>query len=97
MALDPITAGMDLAGKIIERIFPDKTEAEKAKLAMFQLQEQGALQEVQNQFNLSMEQVKVDAVEAASAPAASANSSRDASRVKQRRPASRNMRSPLPY
>ena len=67
MALDPITAGMDLAGKIIERIFPDKTEAEKAKLAMFQLQEQGALQEVQNEFNLSMEQVKVDAVEAASA------------------------------
>ena len=66
MALDPITAGMDLVAKIIERIFPDKTEQDKAKYAMLQLQEQGELQKVQNDFNLSIEQIKVNAVEAAS-------------------------------
>jgi hypothetical protein len=66
MALDPITAGMDLAGKIIERIFPDRTEQEKAKLAMMQLQETGALQREMNDFNLAIEQIKVNAVEAAS-------------------------------
>ncbi len=67
MAMDPITAGMDLAGKIIERIFPDKTEQEKAKYALMQLQEQGQLQQVQNDFNLAIEQIKTNAVEAASA------------------------------
>ena len=33
MALDPITAGMDLAGTIIGKIWPDKTEQEKQQLA----------------------------------------------------------------
>jgi holin (3TMs family) len=33
MALDPISAGLDLAGTVINKIWPDKTEAEKAQLA----------------------------------------------------------------
>ena len=33
MALDPLTAGMDLASTIISRIWPDKSEAEKQQLA----------------------------------------------------------------
>ena len=33
MALDPITAGLDLAKTVIGTIWPDKTEAEKAQLA----------------------------------------------------------------
>jgi hypothetical protein len=33
MALDPITAGMDLAGAVIGKIWPDKTESEKQQLA----------------------------------------------------------------
>ena len=33
MALDPITAGMDLAGTVINKIWPDKTEQEKQQLA----------------------------------------------------------------
>jgi hypothetical protein len=67
MALDPVTAGFDFVGKVIDKIFPDKTQAEQAKLKMFELQQQGALQQVQNDFNLSMEQIKVNAIEAASA------------------------------
>lgn len=33
MALDPITAGLDTVTAIVSRIWPDKTEAEKAQLA----------------------------------------------------------------
>lgn len=33
MALDPLTAGMDLAGQIIRKIWPDKTAQEQAQLA----------------------------------------------------------------
>jgi len=33
MALDPITAGMDLAGKVIDKLWPDKSEQERAQLA----------------------------------------------------------------
>ena len=33
MALDPLTAGVDLANTIINRIWPDKTEQEKQQIA----------------------------------------------------------------
>lgn len=33
MALDPITAGFDLAKTVVDKFFPDKTEADKAQLA----------------------------------------------------------------
>lgn len=33
MSLDPISAGFDLAGTIVNKIWPDKTEQEKAQLA----------------------------------------------------------------
>ncbi len=33
MSLDPITAGLDLAGTVINKLWPDKTEAERAQLA----------------------------------------------------------------
>lgn len=33
MALDPITAGIDLARTVVQTIWPDKTEQEKAQLA----------------------------------------------------------------
>jgi hypothetical protein len=67
VALDPITAGLDFASKIIDKIFPDKTAAEQAKLKMFEMTQQGQLQQIQNDFNLSIEQIKVNAIEAASA------------------------------
>ena len=36
MPLDPITAGLDLAGRVIDRIWPDPTEEQKADLKKFQ-------------------------------------------------------------
>lgn len=43
MALDPITAGIDLAKVAIEKIWPDKTEQEKAQLAAAVAMVQGQL------------------------------------------------------
>jgi hypothetical protein len=62
--LDPLTAVLNLGGSILDKIFPDKTQAEAAKLKMFELQQQGAFAEVQNSFNLMLENVKVNANEA---------------------------------
>lgn len=44
MAADPITAVADLAGTVINNIWPDKTEAERAQLAAAVAIVQGQLQ-----------------------------------------------------
>ena len=31
MSFDPITAGLDVLGKVIDRVLPDKAAADKAK------------------------------------------------------------------
>jgi len=46
MALDPVTAGLDLAKTVVQTIWPDKTEQEKAQLA-------AALQLVQGQLDIN--------------------------------------------
>lgn len=43
MALDPVTAAIDLAGDIIGRIWPDKTEQEKAELSLIVATVQGQM------------------------------------------------------
>ncbi len=44
MSLDPITAGIDLAKTVVQTIWPDKTEAEKAQLAAAVTLVQGQLE-----------------------------------------------------
>lgn len=43
MSLDPVTAGLDLAKAAIDRIWPNKTEQEKAELAAAVAMVQGQL------------------------------------------------------
>ena len=62
--MDPLTAVLNIGTSIIDKIWPDKTQAEAAKLKMFELQQQGALAEIQNGFNLMLENIKVNANEA---------------------------------
>jgi hypothetical protein len=63
--MDPLSAILNIANNVIDKIFPDKDKADAAKLEMFKLQQQGAFQEIQNQFQLQMKQMEVNAVEAA--------------------------------
>jgi hypothetical protein len=46
MALDPITAGMDLIGKAMDKFIPDPGAAAQAKLAMYEAQRAGNMDEV---------------------------------------------------
>lgn len=47
MALDPITAGLDLVGKALDRFVADPAQRDAAKLAMFQAQLAGQNAEIQ--------------------------------------------------
>lgn len=59
MALDPVTAILNIGGTIIDRLLPDKTQAAAAKVQLIQAELAGDLQAAHDQLN-------VDAVEAAS-------------------------------
>uniref|UniRef100_A0A6M3JNK0 Putative holin n=1 Tax=viral metagenome TaxID=1070528 RepID=A0A6M3JNK0_9ZZZZ len=63
MALDPITAVSNTIGSIIDKIWPDKTEAEKAKVKMAELTHAGQLKELE----LLAGQLAINQVEAAHA------------------------------
>ncbi len=43
MSLDPISAALDIGGKLIDRLWPDPTQAASAKLQLLQMQQNGEL------------------------------------------------------
>lgn len=53
MALDPLTAVLDIGGKLIDKLWPDPIEADKAKLELFKLQQAGQLQEIAGQLEIN--------------------------------------------
>ena len=60
MALDPITAVLDIGSKVIDRLWPDPSQAAAAKLELYKLQQSGELQQI-------MGQLEINKAEAASA------------------------------
>jgi hypothetical protein len=64
--MDPLTAGLNFISQIVDKIFPDKDKADAAKLEMFKLQQQGAMQEVMNEFNLALQNIAVNLEDAKS-------------------------------
>ena len=66
MGFDPITAGLEVAGKIIDRVFPDPTQRDKAKLDMIKMQQDGEFKAMEIEAANALEQIKVNAVEATS-------------------------------
>lgn len=53
MALDPISAVLDIGGKVIDRLWPDPVEADKAKLELFKLQQSGELSQITGQLEIN--------------------------------------------
>lgn len=51
MAVDPLTAGLELASTVVNKIWPDKSEQERAELA-------GALAIIQGQLDINKEEAK---------------------------------------
>jgi hypothetical protein len=60
MSIDPITAVLDIGNKVIDRLWPDPTQAAAAKLELFKLQQSGELQQI-------MGQLEINKIEAANA------------------------------
>ena len=60
MALDPVTAVLDIGGKLIDRLWPDPTKAAEAKLELLKMQQSGDLA-------LNTGQLEINKIEAQSA------------------------------
>lgn len=60
MPFDPITAALDIGGKVIDRLWPDPAQAAAAKLELIKLQQSGELAQITGQ-------MQINQVEAASA------------------------------
>lgn len=66
MAIDPITAALDIGGKLIDRIWPDPTQAASAKLQLMQMQQSGELAQIAADADQAKAQLAVDQAEASS-------------------------------
>ena len=51
MDIAGLGAIFNMGSKIIDKIWPDKTEAEKAKIELFKMQQAGELKELESSFN----------------------------------------------
>jgi len=69
MGLDITGIGsvFDFGGKVIDKLFPDKDAAAKAKYELFQLQQSGELKELEMQLDAAKAQIAVNQEEAKSA------------------------------
>ena len=59
-SFDPVTAALDIGGKLIDRLWPDPTQRDAAKLELLKLQQSGELAGITGQ-------VEINKIEAASA------------------------------
>jgi len=53
MSFDPISAVSDVIGKVIDRVFPDPTQAAAAKLELTKLEQQGELKIISGQLEIN--------------------------------------------
>lgn len=58
MSLDPLTAVLDISGKVIDRLWPDPVQAANARLELFKLQTSGELQLIAGQLEVNKEEAK---------------------------------------
>jgi hypothetical protein len=53
MALDPLSALLDIGGKVIDRVWPDPEKAAAAKLELFKMQQSGELAIIAGQLEIN--------------------------------------------
>ena len=64
MALDPVTAMLDIGGKVIDRLFPDPSQAATAKLELIRLQQTGELAQLSASLDIAQGQLAINQAEA---------------------------------
>ena len=58
MSLDPVTALLNIGGKVIDRVWPDPAQAAQAKFELFKLQQSGELTQIAGQLEINKEEAK---------------------------------------
>lgn len=53
MAFNPISALLDIGGKVIDRVWPDPAQAAAAKFELFKMQQSGELQQIAGQMEIN--------------------------------------------
>ena len=53
MAFDPVSAALDIGGKLIDRLWPDPNKAAEAKMKLLELQQTGELQIIAGQLKIN--------------------------------------------
>jgi hypothetical protein len=66
MALDPLTAALDIGGKLIDKFFPDPAQADAAKLKLLEMQQSGELAKLTAETDLAKGQLTINEKEAQS-------------------------------
>jgi hypothetical protein len=66
MAFDPVSAALDIGSKLIDRLWPDPTKRDQAKLELLKMQQNGALAELAAQTELRKGAAEIVKAEAAS-------------------------------
>lgn len=56
--MDPLSAVLNIGSQLITRLFPDPKEQEKAKLALFQLEQNGELRRLEAQLSVMLAEAK---------------------------------------
>ena len=64
MALDPLTAAFDIGGKLIDKIWPDPEQANKAKIKLMELHQTGELATLAAETDLAKGQQAINTIEA---------------------------------
>ena len=64
MILETIGSVLGIGSKLIDKIWPDKVEAEKAKLKLLELQQQGEFKELDAELEKARMQISVNVAEA---------------------------------
>lgn len=66
MSFDPVTAAFEVGGKLIDRLWPDPEERDKAKLKLAELQQNGELALLTAETELAKAQTEINKIEAGS-------------------------------
>ena len=58
MAFEPITAALEIGGKIIDKIFPDQESKQRAKIELAMMQQNGELKELETRMSAILAEAK---------------------------------------
>ena len=64
--IDPITAALDIGGKLIDRLWPNPEQRDAAKLELLKMQQTGELAQLAAETDIAKAQIAVNQVEAQS-------------------------------